>query len=361
MSMYDRLEQVDNRYDELNELLSDPEVITDTDRFLKLSREEGDLRETVTCYRKYKAVVEGISETEEMLEESLDNDMEEMAREERTELLEQKAALEEELKILLLPRDENDKRNIIMEIRGAAGGDEAQLFAADLLDMYQRYAETQRWKTEVLDANSNGIGGYKEVTLLISGQNVYSKLKFENGAHRVQRIPQTESQGRIHTSTATVVVMPEAEDVEIDIAENDIRVDIYHASGAGGQHVNKTASAVRLTHEPTGIVVAMQDERSQLKNREKAMKVLRSRIYDKITQEAQAEVDAERKTAVGTGDRSERIRTYNYPQSRVTDHRINLTLQKLDQILAGKMDEIIDALVFWEQAQKMEQLQNEYE
>ncbi|WP_225744625.1 peptide chain release factor 1 [Marinilactibacillus sp. Marseille-P9653] len=359
--MYDRLEQVDNRYDELNELLSDPEVITDTDRFLKLSREEGDLRETVTCYRKYKAVVEGISETEEMLEESLDNDMEEMAREERTELLEQKAALEEELKILLLPRDENDKRNIIMEIRGAAGGDEAQLFAADLLDMYQRYAETQRWKTEVLDANSNGIGGYKEVTLLISGQNVYSKLKFENGAHRVQRIPQTESQGRIHTSTATVVVMPEAEDVEIDIAENDIRVDIYHASGAGGQHVNKTASAVRLTHEPTGIVVAMQDERSQLKNREKAMKVLRSRIYDKITQEAQAEVDAERKTAVGTGDRSERIRTYNYPQSRVTDHRINLTLQKLDQILAGKMDEIIDALVFWEQAQKMEQLQNEYE
>ncbi|MEC6748457.1 peptide chain release factor 1 [Marinilactibacillus sp. XAAS-LB27] len=358
--MYDRLEQVDNRYDELNELLSDPEVITDTDRFLKLSREEGDLRETVTCYRKYKAVVEGISETEEMLEESLDNDMEEMAREERAELLEQKAALEDELKILLLPRDENDKRNIIMEIRGAAGGDEAQLFAADLLDMYQRYAESQRWKTEVLDANSNGIGGYKEVTLLISGQNVYSKLKFENGAHRVQRIPQTESQGRIHTSTATVVVMPEAEDVEIDIAENDIRVDIYHASGAGGQHVNKTASAVRLTHEPTGIVVAMQDERSQLKNREKAMKVLRSRIYDKITQEAQAEVDAERKTAVGTGDRSERIRTYNYPQSRVTDHRINLTLQKLDQILAGKMDEIIDALVFWEQAQKMEQLQNEY-
>ncbi|WP_208561014.1 peptide chain release factor 1 [Marinilactibacillus kalidii] len=359
--MYDRLEQVDNRYDELNELLSDPEVITDTDRFMKLSREEGELRETVTCYRKYKEVLEGISETEEMLEESLDNEMEEMAREERAELLGQKEKLEEDLKILLLPRDENDKRNIIMEIRGAAGGDEAQLFAADLLDMYQRYAESQRWKTEVLDANSNGIGGYKEVTLLISGQNVYSKLKFENGAHRVQRIPQTESQGRIHTSTATVVVMPEAEDVEIDIAENDIRVDIYHASGAGGQHVNKTASAVRLTHEPTGIVVAMQDERSQLKNREKAMKVLRSRIYDKITQEAQAEVDAERKTAVGTGDRSERIRTYNYPQSRVTDHRINLTIQKLDQILAGKMDEIVDALVFWEQAQKMEQLQNEYE
>lgn len=360
MSMYDRLDQVDNRYDELNELLSDPEVISDTDRFLKLSREEGELRETVGTYRKYKEVKGGIEETEEMLQESLEADMEEMAREEREELLAEKARLEEELKILLLPRDENDKRNIIMEIRGAAGGDEAQLFAADLLDMYQRYADSQGWKTEILDTNSNGLGGYKEVTLMITGQNVYSKLKFENGAHRVQRIPQTESQGRIHTSTATVVVMPEAEDVEIDIAENDIRVDIYHASGAGGQHVNKTASAVRLTHEPTGIVVAMQDERSQLKNREKAMKVLRSRIYDKITQEAQAEVDAERKSAVGTGDRSERIRTYNYPQSRVTDHRINLTIQKLDQILAGKMDEIIDALVFWEQAQKMEQLQDEY-
>ena len=303
---------------------------------------------------------EGSRETEELLQESLEADMEEMAREEREELLSEKTKLEEELKILLLPRDENDKRNIIMEIRGAAGGDEAQLFAADLLEMYQRYADSQGWRTEILDTNSNGLGGYKEVTLMITGQNVYSKLKFENGAHRVQRVPQTESQGRIHTSTATVVVMPEAEDVEIDIAENDIRIDIYHASGAGGQHVNKTASAVRLTHEPTGIVVAMQDERSQLKNREKAMKVLRSRIYDKITQEAQAEVDAERKSAVGTGDRSERIRTYNFPQSRVTDHRINLTLQKLDQILAGKMDEIIDALVFWEQAQKMEQLQDEY-
>ncbi|SFK01656.1 bacterial peptide chain release factor 1 (bRF-1) [Marinilactibacillus piezotolerans] len=360
MSMFDRLEQVDNRYDELNELLSDPAVINDTDRFMKLSKEEGELRETVGIYRKYKEVNEGIKETEELLQETLEADMEEMAREEREELLTEKAKLEDELKILLLPKDENDKRNIIMEIRGAAGGDEAQLFAADLLEMYQRYADSQGWKTEILDANSNGLGGYKEVTLMITGQNVYSKLKFENGAHRVQRVPQTESQGRIHTSTATVVVMPEAEDVEIDIAENDIRIDIYHASGAGGQHVNKTASAVRLTHEPTGIVVAMQDERSQLKNREKAMKVLKSRIYDKITQEAQAEVDAERKSAVGTGDRSERIRTYNFPQSRVTDHRINLTIQKLDQILAGKMDEIIDALVFWEQAQKMEQLQDEY-
>jgi peptide chain release factor 1 len=356
--MFDRLAQVENRYDELNELLSDPEVISDTNRFMKLSKEEAELRDTVHEYRHYKEVLEGIEETEELLSESLDAEMEEMAKEELKSLSSEKEELEEKLKIMLLPKDENDDRNIIMEIRGAAGGDEAQLFAGDLFDMYQKYADSQGWKTEVLDANSTGIGGYKEITLMITGQNVYSKLKFENGAHRVQRVPETESQGRIHTSTATVVVMPEAEDVEVDIDENDIRVDIYHASGAGGQHVNKTASAVRLTHEPTGIVVAMQDERSQLKNREKAMKVLRSRIYDKITQEAQAELDAERKSAVGTGDRSERIRTYNFPQSRVTDHRINLTIQKLDQILSGKLDEVIDALVMWEQSNKLAQLQD---
>ena len=224
--------------------------------------------------------------------------------------------------------------------------------------MYQRYADTQGWKTEVLDANMTDIGGYKEISLMITGKNVYSKLKFENGAHRVQRVPQTETQGRIHTSTATVVVMPEAEEVDLDIHENDIRVDIYHASGAGGQHVNKTASAVRLTHEPTGIVVTMQDERSQLKNREKAMKILRARIYDKLRQDAQDEYDSERKSAIGTGDRSERIRTYNYPQSRVSDHRIGLTIQKLDQILSGKLDEIIDALLLHDRTEKLEHLQN---
>ncbi|EXJ23504.1 Peptide chain release factor 1 [Alkalibacterium sp. AK22] len=358
MSMFDRLEEVAIRYDELNELLSDPQVISDTDRFMKLSKEEADLRDTVETLRSYKEVVSELEDTEEMLREKLDKEMEEMAKQERNALSKQKEELEEKLKILLLPKDENDERNVIMEIRGAAGGDEAQLFASDLFEMYQKYADNEGWKTEVLDANANGIGGYKEITLMITGNNVYSKLKFENGAHRVQRVPQTESQGRIHTSTATVVVMPEAEEVEVDIDENDIRVDIYHASGAGGQHVNKTASAVRLTHEPTGLVVAMQDERSQLKNREKAMKVLRSRIYDKITSEAQAEVDAERKSAVGTGDRSERIRTYNFPQSRVTDHRINLTIQKLDQILSGKLGEIIDALLMWEQSQKMEQLKH---
>lgn len=359
-SIFDRLEAVDARYEELNELLSDPQVINDTNRFMKLSKEEADLRETVQVYGRYKEVKEGIKETEEMLSDSdLDKEMADLAKEELADLKSEQDELEDKLTILLLPKDENDERNIIMEIRGAAGGDEAQLFAGDLFEMYRKYAENQGWQVEVLDSNPTGVGGFKEIIFSIDGNNVYSKLKFENGAHRVQRVPETESQGRIHTSTATVVVMPEAEDVEIDIDPNDIRTDIYHASGAGGQHVNKTASAVRLTHEPTGIVVAMQDERSQLKNREKAMKVLRSRVYDKIQSEQQAEFDAERKSAVGTGDRSERIRTYNFPQSRVTDHRINLTLQKLDQILDGDLDQIIDELIVWEQTEKLEQLSNE--
>ncbi|WP_188204063.1 peptide chain release factor 1 [Desemzia incerta] len=356
--MFDQLESVVGRYEEVNEMLSDPEVISDTKRFMKLSKEEGNLRETVTTYLKYKEIQQGIEETEEMLREKLDDEMAEMAKEELASLKAEREEYEEKIKILMLPKDENDDKNIIMEIRGAAGGDEAQLFAGDLFNMYQRYSESQGWKTEVLNANITGIGGYKEITLMITGQNVYSKLKFENGAHRVQRVPQTESQGRIHTSTATVVVMPEAEEVELDIADNDIRTDIYHASGAGGQHVNKTASAVRLTHIPTGIAVAMQDERSQIKNREKAMKVLRARVYDQLQSEAQNEYDAERKLAIGTGDRSERIRTYNFPQNRITDHRIGLTIQKLDQILSGKLDEVVDALVLYDQTSKMEQLQN---
>lgn len=356
--MFDQLESVVGRYEEVNEMLSDPEVISDTKRFMKLSKEEGNLRETVTTYLKYKDIQQGIDETEEMLREKLDADMAEMAKEELASLKAEREEYEEKIKILMLPKDENDDKNIIMEIRGAAGGDEAQLFAGDLFNMYQRYAESQGWKTEVLNANITGIGGYKEITVMITGQNVYSKLKFENGAHRVQRVPQTESQGRIHTSTATVVVMPEAEEVELDIADNDIRTDIYHASGAGGQHVNKTASAVRLTHIPTGIAVAMQDERSQIKNREKAMKVLRARVYDQLQSEAQNEYDAERKLAIGTGDRSERIRTYNFPQNRITDHRIGLTIQKLDQVLSGKLDEVVDALVLYDQTSKMEQLQN---
>lgn len=356
--MYDQLQSIEDRYEELGELLSDPAVVSDTKRFMALSREEANTRETVAVYRRYKVVVSGIEETEELLGENLDADMAEMAKEELSELKKEKIDLEEKIKILLLPKDPNDDKNIIMEIRGAAGGDEAALFAGDLFEMYQRYADAQGWKVEVMDANVTGIGGYKEVIMMITGESVFSKLKYESGAHRVQRVPSTESQGRIHTSTATVVVLPEAEEVEIDLADKDIRIDIYHASGAGGQHVNKTASAVRLTHIPTGIAVAMQDERSQIKNREKAMKVLRARVYDKLQQEAQSAYDSERKSAVGTGDRSERIRTYNFPQNRVTDHRIGLTIQKLDQILAGKLDEIVDSLIIYDQTSKLEELQN---
>ena len=310
----------------------------------------------VAKIKRYKQVQQEIKDTEEMLGEGLDADMAELAKIELAELKAEKPRLEEEIKVMMLPEDPNDGKNIIMEIRGAAGGDEAQLFAGDLLNMYTRYADSQGWKVEVLDANITGIGGYKEVSLMITGHKVYSKLKFENGAHRVQRVPETESQCRVHTSTATVVVMPEAEEVDLDLKDADIRVDIYHASGAGGQHVNKTASAVRLTHLPTGVVVAMQDERSQLKNREKAMKVLRARVYDMLQSEAQAEYDSNRKLAVGTGDRSERIRTYNYPQNRVTDHRIGLTIQQLDAIMSGKLDEIIDGLVLFDQTQKLEEL-----
>ncbi len=356
--MFDQLDSFIIRYDELSELLSDPDVIADTKRFMELTKEESNLRPKVETFKRYQQVVEEIGDTEEMLGEGLDSEMAEMAKEELASLKKEKVELEEKIKFLLLPEDPNDGKNIIMEIRGAAGGDEAALFAGDLLSMYQKYAESQGWRVEVMDANVTGIGGYKEVILMITGDNVFSKLKYESGAHRVQRVPSTESQGRVHTSTATVVVMPEAEEVEIELEDKDIRVDIYHASGAGGQHVNKTASAVRLTHLPTGIVVAMQDERSQLKNREKAMKVLRARVYDKISQEAQSEYDANRKSAVGTGDRSERIRTYNFPQNRVTDHRIGLTLQKLDQVLAGKIDEIVDALILYDHTEKLEQLNN---
>ncbi|QII81109.1 peptide chain release factor 1 [Jeotgalibaca arthritidis] len=356
--MFDQLDAFIIRYEELGELLSDPEVISDTARLMELTKEEANLRPKVEVFRRYKKMEEEIAETEEMLSEKLDAEMVELAKEELSELKNERIELEERIKVLLLPEDPNDGKNIIMEIRGAAGGDEAALFAGDLFEMYSKYSENQGWKVEVMDANITGIGGYKEIILMIKGQNVFSKLKYESGAHRVQRVPSTESQGRVHTSTATVVVMPEMEEVELDLADKDIRVDIYHASGAGGQHVNKTASAVRLTHIPTGIAVAMQDERSQLKNREKAMKVLRARVFDKMSSEAQSEYDANRKSAVGTGDRSERIRTYNFPQNRVTDHRIGLTIQKLDQILSGKFDEIVDALILADQTEKLENLNN---
>lgn len=356
MDIFDQLENVEIRYDEINAMLSDPEIVRDTNKLTSLSKEEGELRETVQEYQKLKKVKADLADTEELLGEALEAEMIELAEMEKEELLAEKEALEERLKVLLIPKDENDGKNIIMEIRGAAGGDEAQLFAGDLFHMYQKYADDQGWKTEILEASSTSIGGFKEIIFSISGKEVYSKLKYESGAHRVQRVPETESQGRVHTSTATVLVMPEVEELDLELDPQDIRVDIYRASGAGGQHVNMTDSAVRLTHEPTGIIVAMQDERSQLKNREKAMKVLRSRVFDFYEQQAQAEVDAERKSTIGTGDRSERIRTYNFPQGRVTDHRINLTVHKLEQVLNGELDEIIEALVLQDQAEKMEHL-----
>ncbi len=282
--------------------------------------------------------------------------MREMAKEEFAELQKEKADLEERLKLLLVPKDPNDDKNVILEIRGAAGGDEAALFAGDLFRMYSKYAESRGWKVEIMDANPTGIGGYKEIIAMMNGNDAFSRMKYENGAHRVQRVPETESGGRIHTSTATVAILPEAEEVEIELHDKDIRTDTFASTGAGGQSVNTTMSAVRLTHIPTGIVVSMQDERSQLKNKDKAMKVLRARVYDKFEREAREEYDANRKSAVGTGDRSERIRTYNYPQNRVTDHRIGLTIQKLDQIMEGKLDEIIDALILEDQTSKLEHL-----
>lgn len=356
--LFDRLQMLADRYEELGELLSDPDVIADSKRFMELSKEMADLRETVEKYEKYKQVVQQIKDDEEMLSAGLDDEMAAMVKEELSDSKNEKQKLEQEIKILLLPKDPNDGKDLIMEIRGAAGGDEASLFAADLFSMYSKYAERQGWSIEVIDKNMTEVGGFKEIALTINGKNVWSKLKYESGAHRVQRVPVTESAGRVHTSTATVVVMPEEEDVEIDLDPKDIRVDVYRSSGAGGQHINKTSSAVRMTHLPTGIVVAMQDQRSQQQNREKAMKILKARVYDYYKSQEQSEYDENRKSAVGTGDRSERIRTYNYPQNRVTDHRIGLSLNKLDRIMNGELDDVIDALVFYDQTKALEELQN---
>ena len=355
--MFDQLDIVEERYEQLNELLSDPDVVNDADKLRKYSKEQADLQKTVDVYRSYKTKKEELQDIEDMLNETSDKEEVEMLKEESSALKTELPDMEEELKILLIPKDPNDDKDVIVEIRAAAGGDEAAIFAGDLMRMYSKYAEANGFKTEIVEASESDHGGYKEVSFSVSGTGAYSKLKFENGAHRVQRVPETESGGRIHTSTATVAVLPEAEDVEIEIRNEDLKIDTYRSSGAGGQHVNTTDSAVRITHLPTG-VIATSSEKSQIQNREKAMKVLKARLYDMKLQEEQQKYASQRKSAVGTGDRSERIRTYNYPQSRVTDHRIGLTLQKLDQIMEGKLDEIIDALTLSEQTEKLKELNN---
>ena len=355
--MFDRLGAVEERYEKLTELLCDPAVMNDPAKLREYSKEQSDMQETVEAYREYKSVNAQLKDAKSMLEEKLDDEMREMVKMEIDELTQQKDELEERLHILLLPKDPNDDKNVIIEIRGAAGGDEAALFAGDLYRMYTRFAEKNGFKTEILEANYSDLGGFKEVIFSVRGKGAYSKLKFESGAHRVQRIPSTESGGRIHTSTATVAVLPEAEEVEVEIHEKDIRIDTFCSSGAGGQSVNTTKSAVRVLHVPTGIMVSCQDEKSQHTNKEKALRVLRARIYDLEQQKVAAEYGEIRKSKVGTGDRSERIRTYNFPQSRVTDHRIGLTLHKLEQVLNGDMDEIVQSLIVQEQADLMQNVE----
>lgn len=354
--MLAKLQAVEDKYLELESLISDPDVIADMAKWQRYSKEHASLTPVVEKFREYKRVVSGIEDARAMLEEPLDDDMRHMVLDELNELTPQKEALDAELPILLLPRDPNDDKNVILEIRGGVGGDEAALFAGDLFRMYSRYAEKQGWRTELIDANATEIGGFKEVSFMVTGFGAYSRLKYESGTHRVQRVPVTESGGRIHTSAVTVAVLPEVEEVEVDISANDLRIDTYCASGAGGQYVNRTETAIRITHLPTGIVVQCQDEKSQLKNKEKAMKVLRARILDQARREQQDAVAADRRSQVGSGDRSERIRTYNFPQGRVTDHRIGLTLHKIDAILAGDLDDILNALITADQAERLKQV-----
>jgi peptide chain release factor 1 len=339
--MLDKIEELERRFQELEALLSDPAVIANQPEFRKFSREHSDLLPLVEAYRRYRKVLEEVEENQELL---ADPEMKEMAAEELASLKEEQERLDSEIRLLLLPKDPNDSRNVILEIRAGTGGDESALFSGDLFRMYSRFAEKNRWRVEMLSCSESERGGYKEVIASIEGVDVYAKLKYESGTHRVQRVPETEAQGRIHTSACTVAIMAEAEDVDIDINPADLKIDVYRSSGAGGQHVNTTDSAVRITHLPTGTVVACQEERSQIKNRAKAMKVLKTRILDSIAQEQDARMAADRKSQVGSGDRSERIRTYNFPQGRMTDHRIGLTLYKLDMIMQGDINEITDAL-----------------
>jgi peptide chain release factor 1 len=343
--MFDRLESMEQRYEQLSDLLCDPAVISDSDKLRKYSKEQADITDTVNAYRAYKMTSEQLKEAKEMIQEKLDDEMREFVKLEIEEQSTELERLKQELQLLLLPKDPNDDKNVFLEVRAAAGGDEAALFAGSLLRMYSRYAERNGWKTEVIDAHYTDIDGFRQVTMSILGKGAYSKLKYESGTHRVQRVPVTESGGRIHTSTATVAVLPEVEDIQVEIHEKDIRIDTFCATGPGGQSVNTTQSAVRITHIPTGIVVSCQDEKSQLKNRDKGMRVLRARLFEKYQSEQQQEQAAARKSQVGTGDRSERIRTYNFPQSRVTDHRIGLTTHRIESVLDGDLDEIVQGLI----------------
>lgn len=351
--MFDKLEGLEERAKVLEQKISDPEVIADQETWRKLCKENSDLTPIVEKYKEYKKAKQTIADDKEMLEADQDKDMEELIKAEISETEEKLETISNELKVLLLPKDPNDEKNVIMEIRGGTGGEEAALFAADLMRMYSMYAETRRWKIDILNSNPTDIGGYKEVSFSVEGAGAYSRLKFESGVHRVQRVPSTESGGRIHTSAVTVAVLPEVEEVEVDINPNDLRIDVFRAGGPGGQCVNTTDSAVRITHLPTGIVVSCQDEKSQFKNKDKAMKILRSRIYEVMEEQRHKEIADKRRSQVGSGDRSERIRTYNYPQGRVTDHRINLTIHRLEQIMNGDLDELIDSLITADQSAKL--------
>ena len=352
--MFDKLKEVEKRYDDIQNMIADPAVIADMGKYTELMRESKRLLRIVEKFREYESVKNALADAREMLGESgLDKDFRDMIEDEIKQNSEKLEEISNELKILLLPHDPNDDKSVIVEIRGGAGGDEAALFAADLARMYSMYAQLRHWKFEILSANETELGGYKEISFEINGEGAYSRLKYESGGHRVQRVPETESQGRIHTSAVTVAVMPEAEEVEFELNPADLQIDTFRSSGAGGQKVNKTSSAIRVTHIPTGTVVECQDERSQHKNKEKALMVLRSRLYDQMLSEQQKEIADTRKSLIGSGDRSERIRTYNFPQSRVTDHRIGLTTHRLEQIMNGELDEIIDALITADRAEKL--------
>jgi peptide chain release factor 1 len=354
-TLYEKLKQVEARYDEMSEQLSSPEVLADSARIQKLAKNHSDLAEIVAKYRKWKKIEQGLREAKQMANDADDLEMRQMAHEEEKQLTTQLTAVEEELKVLLLPRDPLDEKNVILEIRAGTGGDEAGLFAGELFRMYSRYAETQGWKVEVLESSPTSLGGVKDITAAISGQKVYSKLKYESGVHRVQRVPATEQQGRIHTSAATVAVLPEADEIDIKIEAKDLRIDTFCSSGPGGQSVNTTYSAVRITHLPTGTVVSQQDEKSQIKNRAKAMRVLRARLYELESNKQHEQIASERRGQIGSGDRSEKIRTYNFPQNRITDHRVGVTLHQLGDAMDGKIGSLVDALVTHYQAERLKQ------